>query len=80
MGRKAITLWSDELKAAGMAEGRAEGRAEGMAEGRAEGAKVTIYEMVQDGDTTPEKGANRLGVTVAELKAGMHSAGYRFPR
>lgn len=68
MGGKVLTLWSEELKA------------EGMAEGRAEGSRITIYEMVQDGDTTPEKGANRLGITVAELKAGMHSAGYRFPR
>lgn len=38
-----------------------------------------VYLMVQDGDITPEKGANRLGITVEELKKRMQVSGYKFP-
>lgn len=50
-----------------------------MNEGRKEGGNIMVYVMVQDGDITPEKGANRLGITVEELKKRMQVSGYKFP-
>ena len=52
---------------------------EGRAEGRKEGGNIMVYVMVQDGDITPEKGANRLGITIEELKKRMQVSGYKFP-
>lgn len=60
-------------------EGRAEGRKEGRAEGRKEGRNDTVYAMVQDGDTSPARGAARLGISEAELRANMIKAGYKWP-
>ena len=53
--------------------------AEGRAEGRTEGGNQMVYIMVQDGDTTPEKGAKRLGISVEQLKSNMLTLGYQFP-
>ena len=38
-----------------------------------------IYNLVQDGDLKPEKGAKRLSITVDELKRQMNLCGYTFP-
>ena len=48
-------------------------------ENKAEGRNITIYELVHDGELSPEKGAKRLSVTVDELKRRMSLCGYTFP-
>ena len=48
-------------------------------ENKAEGRNITIYELVHDGDLSPEKGAKRLSVTVDKLKRRMSLCGYTFP-
>ena len=51
----------------------------GRQEGLREGGNTMVYVMVQDGDTSPERGAKRLGITVEELKKRMSASGYKFP-
>lgn len=46
---------------------------------REEGRTLEIYSMVQDGDTSPERAARRLGITVPILKNRMIVSGYRYP-
>jgi len=75
MGGQILKLRSEELIEQGIAKGREEGRAEGKAEGRVN----EIYSMVEDGDTTPERAARRLGITLLDLKAKMLAFGYRYP-
>lgn len=48
-------------------------------EGREEGRTLEIYSMVQDGDTSPERAARRLGITIPILKSRMSVSGYRYP-
>ena len=52
-------------------------KAEGKAEGIAEGGNKMIYSIVQDGDLSFEKGAERLGISVEQLKENMINAGYK---
>ena len=66
--------WTDQFTQAQML-----GRQEGRQEGRLEGGNTMVYVMVQDGDTSPERGAKRLGITVEELKKRMSASGYKFP-
>ena len=40
---------------------------------------LMIYNLVQDGDLSPQKGAERLNISIGELKARMLSCGYTFP-
>ena len=40
---------------------------------------LEIYSMVQDGDTSPERAARRLGITIPILKSRMIVSGYRYP-
>ncbi len=63
----------------GKSEGRAEGRLEGRLEGRSEGKAFEVYESVQEGDYSIERGAQKLGITVEELENRMTEAGYRIP-
>ena len=46
---------------------------------REEGRTLEIYSMVQDGDTSPERAARRLGITIPILKSRMIASGYRYP-
>ena len=46
---------------------------------REDGRKTTIYEMVQDGDCSIERGAQKLGLSQPEFEAAMEKAGYRVP-
>lgn len=46
---------------------------------REEGRTLEIYSMVQDGDTSPECAARRLGITIQMLKNRMIVSGYRYP-
>ena len=59
----------------GKSEGRAEGRLEGITEGKA----FEVYESVQEGDYSIERGAQKLGITVEELEKRMIEAGYKLP-
>ena len=59
--------------------GKSEGRMEGRAEGRTEGKAFEVYESVQEGDYSIERGAQKLGITVEELEKRMAEAGYKLP-
>ena len=43
---------------------------------REKGRKETIYGLVSEGDLSPEKGAQKLGVSVEQLKADMDAHGF----
>ena len=51
----------------------------GLVQGRTEGMNRMIYALVQDCDLSPDKGAQRLGISVEQLKGNMELAGYTFP-
>ena len=63
----------------GKSEGRMEGRAEGRLGGITEGKSFEVYESVQEGDYSIERGAQKLGITVEELEKRMIEAGYKLP-
>ena len=60
-------------------DGERKGRKEGRREGRKEGRNATFYEMVQDGDISPERAAQKLGLSVKQLFANMTILGYKVP-
>ena len=60
-------LMKDEIEAA---------RKEGWEEGYKRGVAETIYGLVSEGDRSPEKGAQKLGVSVEQLKADMDTHGF----
>ena len=43
------------------------------------GRMYTIYDFIQSGMITPEAGAQKLGISVEQLKQDMEAAGYHFP-
>ena len=43
------------------------------------GRMYTIYDFIQSGMITPEAGAQKLGMSVEQLKEDMEAAGYHFP-
>ena len=43
------------------------------------GSMYTIYDFIQSGMITPEAGAQKLGISVEQLKEDMEAAGYHFP-
>ena len=51
----------------------------GRIEGRTEGRTQEIYASVRDGDYSAARGAEKLGITVAELEKRMEAAGYLLP-
>ena len=59
-------LMKDEIEAA-----RKEGWKEGWEEGWKEGITEAIYSLVSEGDISPEKGAQKLGISVEQLKHDM---------
>ncbi len=71
-----IKAGRDEGREEGREEGRKEGREEGREEGRKEGREETIYGLVSEGDLSPEKGAQKLGVSVEQLRADMDTHGF----
>lgn len=66
-------------KAEGIAEGKAAGIAEGIAEGKAEGIAESLYSLVSDKVITPSVAAERLEISVLELKANMQKKGFTYP-
>ena len=59
-------LMKDEIEAA-----RKEGWKEGWEEGWKEGMTEAIYSLVSEVDISPEKGAQKLGISVEQLKHDM---------
>ena len=55
-------LMKDEIEAA---------RKEGWEEGWKKGMTDTIYSLVSEGDLSPERGAQKLGISVEQLKSDM---------
>ena len=51
----------------------------GIEKGRLEGEQMTVYSFVQDKTITPEQGAHKLNISVAELEKKMKEAGYTYP-
>jgi hypothetical protein len=39
-----------------------------------------IYSLVQDGDITPKLGAEKLGISLKQLKANMTNTGFTYPK
>lgn len=76
---EALTKLIENGKSEGRAEGRLEGRFEGRLEGITEGKAFEVYESVQEGDYSIERGAQKLGITVEELEKRMIEAGYKLP-
>ena len=60
-------------------EGRAEGRVEGLAEGLAAGRTKEIFVSVSEGDYSPSRGAEKLGISVKQFLKEMADAGYKVP-
>jgi len=59
-------LMKDEIEAA-----RKKAWEEGREEGREKGITETIYSLVSEGDISPERGAQKLGISVEQLKHDM---------
>ena len=51
----------------------------GIEKGRLEGEQMTVYSFVQDKTITPEQGAHKLNISVAELEKKLKEAGYTYP-
>ena len=62
-------LMKDEIEAA-----RKEGWKEGWKKGWKEGITETIYSLVSEGDISPEKGAQKLGISIEQLKHDMSAS------
>ena len=55
---------------------RADAIEEGREQGREEGRTHEVYQSVADGDYSIQRGAQKLSMTVDELKQAMIKAGY----
>ena len=44
------------------------------------GKLTTIYDFVQSGMIAPEAGAEKLNISVGQLKDDMQQAGFEFPK
>ena len=62
-------LMKDEIEAA-----RKKAWEEGREEGREEGITEMIYGLVSEGDISPEKGAQKLGISVEQLNSDMSAS------
>ena len=51
----------------------------GIEQGIERGRMYTICDFIQSGMITPEAGAEKLGISVEQLKEDMEAAGYHFP-
>ena len=51
----------------------------GIEQGIERGRMYTICDFIQSGMITPEAGAQKLGISVEQLKEDMEAAGYHFP-
>ena len=60
-------------------EEREEGRAEGLAEGLTEGRTKEIFVSVSEGDYSPSRGAEKLGISEEQFLKEMADAGYSVP-
>lgn len=58
---------------------RAEGLAEGHSKGLAEGRLNEIFDSVQEGDYSIERGAQKAGMDVSLFEKAMTEAGYKIP-
>ena len=56
-------------------EEREEGRVEGLTEGRTK----EIFVSVSEGDYSPSRGAEKLGISVKQFLKEMADAGYKVP-
>jgi flagellar biosynthesis/type III secretory pathway protein FliH len=52
---------------------------EAIQKGRQEGLEQGIYSLVQDGNITPKLGAEKLGISLKQLKANMTNTGFVYP-
>lgn len=68
-----------QMRSLGLIATRAEIREEALKEGMRMGTVEMACELVADQLITPETGAEKLGISVAALRAEMEKAGYHFP-
>ena len=71
MGGQVMTLASDRLVA--------DAEARGEARGEVRGGNKMLYKLVQDGDITIEKGAEKMGVSNEQFVNQMTLCGYKAP-
>ena len=67
---------SDIIEEKGIEKGMEKGLEKGMEKGKL----TTIYDFVQSGMIAPEAGAEKLNISVGQLKADMQQAGFEFPK
>lgn len=77
-----MSIWEfdQELHDEAMREdGKVEGKIEGKIEGRAEGRIEEIFNSVQEGDYSVERGAQKLNLSVEQFEEKMMAGGYKIP-
>lgn len=76
MGGRVLVTRTDRIIARSEAKGKAEGRAEGRAEGKAEGKMDSLVSLVNDGDITLERAAEKLQMTIPAFKEKVKEYGF----
>ncbi|OON84653.1 hypothetical protein BXO88_16180, partial [Oribacterium sp. C9] len=79
-----MKYYEDIAEQRGRSEGHSEGLAEGLTKGRseglAEGKRLSYFEMVQDGDMSVKKAAQKTNLTEEEFLKEMKLAGFKLPQ
>lgn len=63
----------------GIERGIEQGIEQGIERGVEQGKIIATYDFIQSGMITPKAGAEKLGVSVEQLKNDMEKAGFCFP-
>ena len=79
MSSQTISYPSKEIYNEGHSVGLQEGLLEGHRTGLLEGRTNEVFESVRDGDYGPERGAQKLGLSLADFKKRMTEAGFLIP-
>ena len=69
----------NEGHSVGLQEGHKAGLQEGLSIGAEKGRTNEVFESVRDGDYGPERGAQKLGLSLADFKKRMTEAGFLLP-
>ncbi|OON85012.1 hypothetical protein BXO88_14590 [Oribacterium sp. C9] len=75
-----MKYYEDIAEQRGRSEGLAEGLAEGRSVGISEGKRLSYFEMVQDGDMSVKKAAQKTNLTEEEFLKEMKLSGFNLPQ
>lgn len=70
---------SEAIEERGIEQGIERGIEQGIERGVEQGKIIATYDFIQSGMITPKAGAEKLGVSVEQLKNDMEKAGFCFP-